>query len=98
FTITGGSLISMAELLKTRGAKDIYAAVSHGVLSKGAASKIGASPIKQMFITDTIENAFEPLPPNMKVISVARLFADAIRSIHDRTSVSSLFPDSRAPD
>ena len=98
FTITGNSLISMAELLKSRGAKDVYAAVSHGVLSKGSASRVGMSAIKQMFITDTIENQFDPLPANMKIISVAKLFADAIRSIHDRTSVSMLFPDRRTTE
>ncbi len=93
FTITGRSLISMADVLKERGAKDIYAAVSHGVLSKGAAKRIGESIIKQMFMTDTIETVFEPLPDNITVVSVAPLFAAAIRSIHDRTSVSMLFPD-----
>ncbi|HUG91185.1 MAG TPA: ribose-phosphate diphosphokinase, partial [Planctomycetaceae bacterium] len=96
FTITGGSLISMAELLKSRGAKDVYATVTHGVLSRGAAPRIAASQIKQMFVTDTIESNFDPLPPNITVVSVARLFAQAIRSIHDRTSVSMLFPDTRA--
>jgi ribose-phosphate pyrophosphokinase len=98
FTITGNSLISMADLLKRRGARDIYAAVTHGVLSKGAAPRIGASPIKQMFITDTIESVQDPLPPNFTVISVANLFAKSIRSIHDRTSVSSLFPDTKPLD
>lgn len=92
FTITGRSLITMAEVLKERGAKDIYAAVSHGVLSKGAGPRIGASPIRQMFITDTIEPAVEALPDNISVVTVAPLFAQAIRSIHDRTSVSMLFP------
>ena len=71
FTITGGSLISMAELLKQRGARDVYAAVSHGVLSKGAAARIGASEIKEMFVTDTIENQFDSWPANVTVISVA---------------------------
>jgi ribose-phosphate pyrophosphokinase len=93
FAITGGSLISMADLLRARGAKDIYAAVSHGVLSKGAAAKIGGSVIRRLFVTDTIESHVEPLPPNVEVVSVARLFAQAIRSIHDRTSVSMLFPE-----
>ncbi|MGE3316968.1 MAG: ribose-phosphate diphosphokinase [Planctomycetaceae bacterium] len=95
FAITGGSLISMADVLKKQGAKDIYAAVSHGVLSKGAAPRIGASQIKRMFITDTIEYSFDPLPENITVISVAKLFAQSIRSIHDRTSVSMLFPDTK---
>ncbi len=47
FTITGNSLISMADLLKRRGAQDIYAAVTHGVLSKGAGPRLAASPIKR---------------------------------------------------
>ncbi len=51
-----------------------------------------------MLITDTIENYADQLPDNMKVVSVAPLFAQAIRSIHDRTSVSMLFPDARAVD
>lgn len=93
FTISGGSLIAMAELLKQRGAKDVYAAVSHGVLSHGAAGRIGSSVIKRLYITDTIENHVDPLPANLSVISVAPLFARAIRSIHDRTSVSMLFPE-----
>ena len=98
FAISGGSLISMAKVLKDRGAKDIYAAVSHGVLSKGAAQKIADSEIREMLITDTIENHADPLPEKIRVISVAPLFAQAIRSIHDRTSVSMLFPDARAAD
>ena len=90
FTITGNSLITMAELLRARGAKDVYAAVTHGVLSRGAADRIGDSGIQQMFVTDTIESPVEPLPSNIEVISVARVFASAIQSIHDRTSISML--------
>jgi len=95
FTITGRTLISMAETLKQRGANDIYAAVTHGVLSKGAAERIGNSPLKKMFMTNTIETLADPLPDNLEVISVAHSFASAIRSIHDRTSVSTLFPEKR---
>ena len=97
FTITGGSLISMATLLKERGAKEIYAAVTHGVLSEGAAEKIENSDIKQMFLTDTIERRVERLPNNVSIVSVAPLFARAIRSIHDRASVSELFPGVSLP-
>jgi ribose-phosphate pyrophosphokinase len=95
FTITGGSLISMAALLKERGARDIYAAVTHGVFSDGAAARIQQSEIKQMFVTDTIESPGRKLPSNIEVVSVATLFAQAIRSIHDRTSVSMLFPETK---
>jgi ribose-phosphate pyrophosphokinase len=96
FTITGGSLVSMAQVLKSRGAQDIYAAVSHGVLSRGAVQKIENSEIVQMFMTDTIEPALETLGGRIEVISVAPLFAQAIESIHRRTSVSMLFPDVRS--
>ena len=85
--------MAMADVLLDRGANDIYAAVSHGVLSKGVAPRIAKSNIKQLFITDTIEPHNDPLPRNITVVSVARLFAEAIQSIHDRTSVSQLFPD-----
>ena len=91
FTISGGTLIEMANACKERGAKDIYACVSHGVFSKGSAAKIAASPIKELVLTDTIGYRFEPLAPCCKVISVAGLFAEAILSIHRRESVSRLF-------
>jgi ribose-phosphate pyrophosphokinase len=91
FTISGGTLIEMAYACKERGAKDIYACVSHGVFSKGSSEKIAASPIKELVMTDTIGYRFEPLAPCCKVISVAGLFAEAILSIHRRESVSRLF-------
>ena len=91
FTITGSTLIEMAHACKSHGARDIYACVSHGVLTKGSAARIADSPIKELVLTDTIGYRAEPLPPNAKVISVAALFADAIKSIHRRESVSRLF-------
>jgi len=95
FTISGGTLTAMADVLKERGAVEVYAAVTHGVLSKGAAGRIGESHIRNLFMTDTIERRGEPLSPKIVTVSVAPLFAQAIRSIHDRTSVSSLFPEPR---
>ncbi|WP_337177145.1 ribose-phosphate pyrophosphokinase [Paludisphaera sp.] len=91
FTISGGTLIEMAVACKERGAKDVYACVSHGVFSKGSAAKLAASPIKELVMTDTVAYRFEPLAPCCKVVSVAGLFADAIMSIHRRESVSRLF-------
>ena len=93
FTISGGTLIEMAHACKARGARDIYAAVSHGVFSLGSSEKIARSPIKEMVVTDTIGRRAEPLPPNCTVVSVAPLFAQAILSIHRRESVSRLFDD-----
>lgn len=96
FAITGGSLCSMAQVLKDRGALDVYAAVTHGVLAKGAGERLMNSEIRKLFITDTIEAPMEPLADKVEVITVAPLFAQAIRSIHDRTSVSMLFPDDKS--
>ena len=91
FTISGGTLIEMAVACKERGAKDIYACVSHGVFSKGSAAKLARSPIKELVLTDTIGRRTEALAPCCKVVSVAPLFARAILSIHRRESVSRLF-------
>jgi ribose-phosphate pyrophosphokinase len=91
FTISGETLISSAEKLKDEGARDIYAAVAHGVLTKGSMSKLDASPIKELVITDSIESHFEPLSRKVRVVSAAPLFAKAIRNIFHQTSISALF-------
>lgn len=91
FTTTGGTLVAAAEALLKEGATEVYAAVSHGVLSPGAAARIGASPIREFVMTDTLEDHVEPLPGNARVVSVAPLFARAISNIYRRTSVSELF-------
>lgn len=91
FTTTGGTLIATARRLRSDGVTTIWAAVSHGVLGPGAAGRIDASPIERLLITDTMEGHPEPLPKQTVVVSAAGLFAQAIRSIHERTSVSRLF-------
>jgi ribose-phosphate pyrophosphokinase len=91
FTITGGTLIATAKKLKEENAKDIYAAVAHGVFTKGSGKRIDASAIKELVITDSLEHRFEPLSAKVKVVSAAPLFAKAIRNIHEQTSVSELF-------
>jgi len=92
FTLTGGSLSAMARVLIDHGAREVHAAVSHGLLTHGAAEKIEASPLKQLIVTDSVENRPEPLSPKIKVVSVAPLFAEAIRRIHSHESISALFP------
>ena len=91
FTISGGTLIEMAYACKEHGAKDIYACVSHGLLTGDSLARVAASPIKELVLTDTVGARTEPLPPNIQVVSVAALFAQAILSIHRRESVSRLF-------
>lgn len=91
FTISGGTLIEMARACKARGAKEIYACVSHGVFAKGTTAKLERSPIKELVVTDTIASRPEPLAPCVREVTVAGLFAEAILSIHRRESVSRLF-------
>lgn len=98
FTISGGTLVEMAKACKERGAGDVYACVTHGVFSAGAAAKILDSPIKELVITDTITQIDDShIPPNCTVVSVAHVFAEAIQSIHRRESVSRLFQESIPP-
>lgn len=91
FTISGGTLIEVAEKLMERGARAVAVAVTHGIFSPGAMKKIDASPISRMLITDTVETQPEPLSKKIKVVSVAPLFGEAIRRIHNRESISVLF-------
>jgi len=93
FTITGGTLIATARRLKEENAKDVYAAVAHGVMTQGSAALIQASPIRELVITDTLEYRFEPLAKKVRTVATAPLFAQAIRNIHRQTSVSGLFDD-----
>ncbi len=92
FTISGRSLVEVAKVLERKGACDIQAAVTHGVLSAGAVERINDSPIRKLIITDTIEHSSGELGEKIEVLSVVPLFGEAILSIHERTSISRLFP------
>jgi len=87
---TAGSVVEAAVALKEGGARDIYAACTHPVLAGDAVEKIDRSPIKRVAVSNTI-----PLQKNgsdkLVVISVGRLFGEAIKRIHLERSVSSLF-------
>lgn len=91
FTISGGTLGEVARRLVDRGAVDVYAMVSHGVLAPGSVERIATSPLRRLFITDSIETQPVQLSPKIEVVSVAPLFAEAIRRIHTRESVSGMF-------
>jgi ribose-phosphate pyrophosphokinase len=92
FTISAGTLASAAATLVERGAREVYAAVSHGVFSQGSMERLEASPIRRLFVTDSVENQPVTLSPKIEVVSVAPLFAEALRRIHNRESISDLFP------
>jgi ribose-phosphate pyrophosphokinase len=88
---TGGSIIGGAKALLERGATEVYAACTHGVLSGGAPARLLASPIKQVITTDTIPVSKEDRNGKIVVVSVAGLLADAIKRIHNEHSVSEIF-------
>ncbi|QBD79035.1 ribose-phosphate pyrophosphokinase [Ktedonosporobacter rubrisoli] len=91
FTISGGTLADVSTKLIEQGAREVYAAVTHGVLAQGSIEKIDRSPIKQLLITDTVENQPVQFSDKIKVVSVASLFAEAIKRIHNRESISEMF-------
>jgi ribose-phosphate pyrophosphokinase len=93
FTVSGGTLIEAAHQLVARGARSVSAAVTHGVFAAGAMAALDASPIGTIYCTDTVETQPEPLSERVRVVTVAPLFAEAIRRIHSRESISSLFAD-----
>ncbi len=89
---TGGTLIRGAKTLKEKGAAKVFACCVHGVFAQNALAKICDSDLEQVVTTNSI-----PLPPEghacarVRVLSVAKLLAEAIGSIHEETSVSRLF-------
>ena len=91
FASSAGTLVDAARALVERGASAVYAAVTHGLLGPPAAERLNASPIRTLFITDTVEHRPAPLPDNVEVVSVAELFGEAIRRIANRESISVLF-------
>jgi ribose-phosphate pyrophosphokinase len=89
---TGGSLTKVARALKNAGAESIHACFTHPVLSGKAVTLLEQSEIEQIIVTNTIplrDHACEL--EKIKVLSIAPLLAKAIKSIHEETSVSSLF-------
>ena len=93
FTISAGTLADAADKLVERGAKAVYAAVSHGVFSEGSMQRIERSAIQHLLVTDSIENQPVTFSDKIEVVSVAPLFGEAIRRIHNRESISVLFPE-----
>ncbi len=92
---TGSSLVEAAGALKKAGAKKIFAAVSHGILSANAVEKLEKSDIDYLVITDSIPLGEEKKSKKIKIVSVSRLFAEAIKRIHFEQSISVLFDSIR---
>ena len=89
---SGGTIINAAKALKSRGAKEVYVYITHGVLSGDAVKKIKNSVIKNLVITDTIDNGEKTKNvKNIEVLSISSLMGEAIKRISNSTSVSDLF-------
>jgi ribose-phosphate pyrophosphokinase len=88
---TGGTIVSAAELLVERGATEVWAMATHGVLSGPAIDRLKNSPLSRIVLTNTL-----PLPPEkqldkIEILSVAPLIAEALGAVFDDTSVSDIF-------
>ena len=89
---SGGTIVNAAKALKERGAKEVYVYVTHGVLSGDAVKKIKNSVIKNLVITDTINNGEKTKNvKNIEVLPISALMGEAIKRISNSTSVSDLF-------
>jgi ribose-phosphate pyrophosphokinase len=89
---SGGTMCNAAEALLEKGAEEVYAYATHGVLSGGAAARIQSSKLKSVVITDSIAATEEVRKcPNIRRISIAPLLGEAMRRINNEASVSSLF-------
>ena len=88
---TAGTIVSACEILKAKGAADVWAMATHGVLSGPAIDRLKSAPIDRVVITNTV-----PIPPEkrfakLEVLSVAKIIADALAAVFDDSSVSEIF-------
>jgi ribose-phosphate pyrophosphokinase len=88
---TAGSITQAARTVRELGAKDIYLAATHAVLSGSAMDHLDKTPLEQLVVTDTIPVVAENRRKYLKVLSTARLLGEAILRIHHAESVSKLF-------
>ncbi|MEW6001649.1 MAG: ribose-phosphate pyrophosphokinase [Nitrospirota bacterium] len=89
---TGGTTVHAAEALKGKGAKQVVAACTHAVLSGNAVERVNDSPIRELIVTDTIPlDSKKEQCKKLTVLSIAPLLGEAIRRIHEESSISSLF-------
>ncbi|HCR04190.1 MAG TPA: ribose-phosphate pyrophosphokinase [Gemmatimonadetes bacterium] len=88
---TGGTIANAVHALKDRGADKVYAVATHALFSGSAAKNLSATPLEEFVVTNTIHIPEERRFPQLTVLSVGGLLADAIRFIHSNESVSALF-------
>ncbi len=86
---TAGTLTTVANKIKEQGAREVYAACAHGLLSRNALERIDQSAIKKLIITDSLP--VRDLGPKVEILSVSHILADAIQRNHDGQSISGMF-------
>lgn len=91
---TGGSIVELLARLRIEGAREISLVCTHGLFTGKAAERLQAeTDVREIITTDTVRQSPEKGVPNLRVRSVAPLFAEAVRRIHCGESISSLFGD-----
>jgi ribose-phosphate pyrophosphokinase len=90
---TAGSMVNAVNIARRNGAKKVYVCATHGLFSGPAADRLRDANVEQIAVTDSVPIAKDKLAklPNLRVISVAPLLADAVRRIHGNESISDLF-------
>ena len=88
---TGGTIVSAAEILLDRGATEVWAMATHGVLSGPAVDRLKNSPIERLVLTNTLPLPPEKQLPQVEVLSIAPLIAQALAAVFDDSSVSEIF-------
>ncbi|HIA79622.1 MAG TPA: ribose-phosphate pyrophosphokinase [Candidatus Marinimicrobia bacterium] len=88
---TAGTTVNAANAAKKEGAKSTLAVATHGVLSEPAIKRLKNAPIEKIILTDTIHIPKEKRMGNMEIITVSKIFGEAINRIHNGESVSALF-------
>ena len=88
---TAGTLVEAAKILMEHGAKEVYAGITHAILADPAIKRIKESPIKELVVTNTIPIEPEKMIEQIKVVSIAPLFADAIRRINESSPLGDIY-------
>ena len=88
---TAGTMVEAARILQENGVKEIYAACTHGILCGPAIDRINNSPIKELVITNTVPLTQEKQIDKIKVLSIAPLFAEAIKRVNEARPLGDLF-------
>jgi ribose-phosphate pyrophosphokinase len=89
--LTAGSIVGAAEIVNKAGARVVYAACTHALLTGPAIERLKNSPIQELIATDTVDQSARKQLPNMTVLSVSLLLGEAISRIHTGESIGAMF-------